>query len=503
MSHLKVLFAPCCDLYSKSNQKIKKQLSGKYDTDIVQSIKGAQRSLNFIPPEQIQNKIFWENHLLNLYEMLDSEETFAVNIINSNNGFPNSIIPSFIPEAKDAILSSSDITNYIERSNGCFEVSIKSISEFFQSILPLLDNSLSSGFFKNADLQKLDLSNSRISFTDFTGADISNSQFKETVFDNCLFNEANLSHAKFTPSDKPLENWWDIANNLSGFINCHFQNAKFIGVDFANVFFESHKQIINFNYADLSNSIFGSLTFLHPENWPFDFFGATLRNAVFEDLSLPDHSRFSQSDFTNGQITNFRNRHGLFENTNMKGTTITNSDLRQSNIVEANLNETHWTGTNDLREAVIDNTQGENIKVEGVMYLQGAKLNPEMTSILKSPNIHSALDFSLRKEVSNFLQNYLPPIQKQFPSINRIGLFGSIAKGTNIEGSDLDFVVDTGNQFFYEEDKEQLRELLSAPLKQNFPSINPTNPLKDLYSLQELTEKGERYINEIHWINSL
>jgi predicted nucleotidyltransferase len=187
----------------------------------------------------------------------------------------------------------------------------------------------------------------------------------------------------------------------------------------------------------------------------------------------------------------------------MEGTTITNSDLRQSNIVEANLNETHWTGTNDLREAVIDSTQGENIKVEGVMYLQGAKLNTEMTSILKSPNIHSALDFSLRKEVSNFLQNYLPPIQKEFSSINRIGLFGSVAKGTNIKGSDLDFVVDTGKQVFYEEDKEQLRELLSEPLKQNFPSINPTDPLKDLYILQELTEKGESYIDEIHWINSL
>lgn len=159
---------------------------------------------------------------------------------------------------------------------------------------------------RGAKLRGADLSEANLSEADFTGADLTGADLRlvrceNTVFKNCILNEANLGGSKFIDTDfsgvimydirtydsvcgkasfKSVNFSKTIASSVSfkyiDLIDCNFKNADLYGADFefANLLG------VNFKGSDLANAKFYNTNLKHTNFKGSFFLGEKLRKNI-------------------------------------------------------------------------------------------------------------------------------------------------------------------------------------------------------------------------------
>jgi uncharacterized protein YjbI with pentapeptide repeats len=166
---------------------------------------------------------------------------------------------------------------------------------------------------------------------EFNQLKLSGREINSIVFEECVFNECDLSEAIFKRS-KFVD---------CRFIKCNLSVAKFDFSRFIDVFFEDCKVI----GVDWTKVVWPSIALPSPVKFlrciinDTTFFGLNLREMIIEECKAHDvdfrEGDFSESNFT---FTDFKN--SLFSGTNLTGADFTEAvnyriDINHNNIINA------------------------------------------------------------------------------------------------------------------------------------------------------------------------
>jgi uncharacterized protein YjbI with pentapeptide repeats len=163
----------------------------------------------------------------------------------------------------------------------------------------LQNANLTKCILKNAKLTGADLTGADLTGADLTGADLTGAYLRETILDDCIFYDANLTFSKIINCSTNIKTRFNHTNfSYSTISNMDFsksflEKCVFIGVDCKDLKFPRYLHRTNFMDADLKSSDFRE----------FDLTACNFRNAILDNVDF-SQARLNGSDFRWAKLRN-------------------------------------------------------------------------------------------------------------------------------------------------------------------------------------------------------